>query len=384
MAQTFSIVQKWLDIARWAPSGGNAQPWLVDFDDSKNSIAIRLSIDPEYFPKHSPLDVKGSAAVLALGCLTTNLIALAAEDDYGLSDQNFHLGKDYWQSSVLLTFKKGIHCKKTYTRDEILSRHTNRSPFAKKPIPEQVRNAIFKIGQTYTKLSLFDFTTNKKSVIRELVQLEAIRWQAKSYFNSFLSEVGFSSNLEENYERNPDKIPITQLGVSKVHQSILRMLQRWPIIHNFLAHGPFFKIAAKKTLSNYDKHCDRLYFIQAKGNSFEHCFELGKAYQEIWLETHRQNIAYQPLGIPLLALGYWQKEPDLNLEPSQEQCIEEVTTNLKQHFAMDLQLPTMGFRVGYPKKETERAPRKKLFGRARSGIAKEEILHASSSIPKKT
>lgn len=364
MSDSTPRVKRWLETARWAASGGNAQPWLVEFHETPGEIAIKLSIDPQYIPKHSPLDVKGAAAALSLGCLTTNLIALAAQDEFGLSDTKIHSAEDYWKGSVVLTFKTSVPAHKTYTAGEIINRRTNRYPFQTREIPEELRHTIWNLPKKYRKLAISEYSKNKAEVIAELAPLERIRWHATSYFRSFLSEVSFHPDIQ----REPDKIPVSQLGIGKSDQASMRMLARHPSLHGFLRKIFFHHLVAKQALEGFRKNCDRIYFLQAPENGFEACFELGRVFQEIWLETERANVGFQPLGIPLLALGHWQGEPDLGLSASQIKDIELATTRIRERYAMDLRLPTIGFRVGYPTREAEKAPRKDLIGSPRDSI----------------
>ena len=63
----------WLDFAKWAPSGGNAQPWRVEYEENYNSIAFRLAIEPVCKTNSSLMDVRGAASAMALGALAENL-----------------------------------------------------------------------------------------------------------------------------------------------------------------------------------------------------------------------------------------------------------------------------------------------------------------------
>ncbi len=38
MKEVRHLAQNWMEIARWSPSGGNAQPWLISADESEKKF----------------------------------------------------------------------------------------------------------------------------------------------------------------------------------------------------------------------------------------------------------------------------------------------------------------------------------------------------------
>lgn len=67
------MIMKWIEVAKWAASGGNVQPWhiqiIIGQDESENDseeIKLQLTLDQEAWLEKSPLDIKGSASLIAL------------------------------------------------------------------------------------------------------------------------------------------------------------------------------------------------------------------------------------------------------------------------------------------------------------------------------
>jgi hypothetical protein len=358
MKTNMNKIQEWVDSAKWAASGGNAQPWLIEYDGSNEIIDIVLRIDPEYFPHHSPLDVHGSAAVLSLGCFATNLKYLAALDDFQVLSQQIFPADTYWDGHVLLQFHKEQNTSKQFSKNDILSRHTNRNPFLKKSIPLKIKNDFINIMKKYPLITLKEFTTNKDQVVDEIFPLECIRWQTPTYLQSLLYEINFDSEIQTHQ----DKIPLSQLGLPFIDQLFFKYLPRLKFLQT-LFRKFFYAMVSQKALINFKKHCNSLYFLEAHENSFEHCFTMGEAFQEIWLETNKEHIAFQPFGTPLVALGHWQREPDLGLNEKQMSTIDFVTERMYSKFDINLKMPTLGFRVGYPIKMTQRSPRKNVIAK---------------------
>ena len=362
-------VNQWLEVARWAASGANAQPWFVEFEESDRAIAIRLSIDPEYRPRQAMLDVRGGASVIALGALATNLISLAAGDGFGLARRSVIPGTDFWDTQVLLEFEKGVAPKgPVFPMETIRARCTDRTPFSKTAIPRELQQFVEAIPGRHPGLRYHEFRSGAQTaLIPGLARVDTIRWASEPYFRSFLEEVSF-----RNPERDPDRIPVSQLGVSWLDQVLLRTFRRWPWLH-FLLRAGGAMISARKGLAHFGSRCERVGFISAARFDFEGFFAMGLCFQEIWLEANRQGVAFQPLGSLLLALGYWEKEHPEAFTPSQGRVIEEVTAEFREKFGLDLRLPLLGFRLGYPTLGTERSPRKPLIGRWRSGLMTRKV-----------
>ncbi len=363
-------VNHWLEIARWAASGANAQPWCVDFEESGSSVAIRLSIDPEYRPHQAMLDVRGGAAVIALGALATNLVSLAAADGFGLVRRTISAGEsevskpDFWKTHVQLEFEKGAAIgNPVFSPETIRARCTDRTAFRATPIPQELEQFVVSAPARHPGLRYHEFRAGgQRRLIPGLVRIDTIRWASWPYFRSFLEEIGFTSP-----EQHPDRIPVSQLGISRVDQLLLKTLSRWPWLH-FLLRAGGAVISAKKGLSHFGSRCERIGFLSVGKFDFEGFFEIGSCFQEIWLEANRQGVAFQPLGSLLLALGYWEKEHPEAFTRSQARVIEEVTAEFREKFGLDLRAPLLGFRLGYPTLGTERSPRKPLLGRWRAGL----------------
>ena len=72
---SLSVTERILDLARWAPSGDNTQPWCFEIVDEQ-----RLVIHGRDTRDHCVYDLDGSASQIALGALIENIAIAAARE----------------------------------------------------------------------------------------------------------------------------------------------------------------------------------------------------------------------------------------------------------------------------------------------------------------
>lgn len=356
-----SKVQKWLTTARWAASGGNAQPWTVHYSEEADQLILFLSIDPSYSKHASMMDILGLASVMSLGCLALNLIQVAHGDGYSCDSIKIQKQNSNLDSTVILHFSPNRNTYSSYSEKDILSRKTDRQKYKQTPISTELEQAIAGIAKKYNNTRLFTFKEEKNQLSTDLFNLENIRWQHAGLFNSMLSEISFS----QNQSTGSDKIPEYQLGISRVDRAILKLLKQVPVLQFFLKLG-FHKHPVKKIIQDSVTYSDRICFLQGNDLSIEDCFQLGQCFQEIWLETNKNGVSFQPIGNPLIALGYWNDPSAFSFKKKQQKILIQLTENFLSSYQIDLKKPTLGFRIGLPESPSRIGVRKELIAKKNS------------------
>lgn len=358
-------VELWMQTARWAASGGNAQPWRIAVLNGGRSIVLKISIDPEYRKAPSPMDIDGLASALAIGCLAQNFAFVAANDGFCMRIREFELSSSTWDSSVKLEFQRDSAVESRFTNDQIRSRKTDRTKLRRDPLNELFLANLRSIASRHVGLNFVEFAntvgSQKSRLLPYLANLEQIRWRNAKLLNGLLSEIGFDSKSEKS---DAAKIPLKQLGLSLPDQWLLRFFRRFPSMQILFRFG-FDVIPIYKAVHILGRHCDRICFLETKllgdAGDFKRAFELGRCFQELWLEANKQGVALQPLGHPFIALAYWREDSTLELTEKQKRSIESVTSELQRHFDIDLKQLVLGFRIGYSNANTESSSRRDVF-----------------------
>lgn len=348
-----------METARWAASGGNAQPWVVAAQDAGDTISVELTIEPEYRDNPSAMDIDGLAAALGLGCLAKNLELVAANDGFRLISQHCTVHDLVWSGQVNLEFKKDASARRTYSNADIVARVTNRYPFKRERLPVQFLEGFRKIIGRNSKLRFVEIESgtvqSKKKLIPLLAKIERVRCRNNVLLGSLLKEISFSK------ADGPTGIPSTQLGLPASDQAMLRFFKKVPAARALFKIG-FDAFPIHRAVNDVCNDSDRVFFVESDlkstGEDFETAFEFGRAFQELWLEANSHGVAFQPIGLPLIALGLWRGSKNLGFTQGQEKTLSEVTSKFRDEFGISFRNLVMGFRIGLPTMKAEIAPRK--------------------------
>jgi len=287
MHEKQKLITKWIENAKWSPSGGNLQPWLfiLDFDNSQNSldiITLHLVLNPNAIKERSPLDVSGTASLISLGCITTSIKHIAALDSYRLEIEVIEKDHSYVDTSIKLTFIQDLSLKNhQFKLDHILNRSTNREPFKKKKIDENITKELVSILESFANLKLFNIL-NKKDFFKIYKEIEKIRWKNNQYVDSLFTEINFKEKTHEF----SNKIPLSQLGLSFIDKLFFGGLNHFIFLRR-ICQFLLADLLVFKSLKNYRSKGSEIFFLQAKTHDVKSLFELGCLFQEIWLLTEK-------------------------------------------------------------------------------------------------
>lgn len=350
------ITRQWIETAKWAASGGNFQPWQIqlvvgekDEVDKIDEIKLKITINQKACTEQSPLDVKGSATVISLGCLTTNLKYIAQADSYTCQYELNEVTNNFYQTEVNLTFKKEYKYKPVmpFNVNLLLTRHTDRYPYKRKKIPEELIGEINQVSKDFLPLKTFSIS-KKHRFFKHYFKAECIRWKSNTYVDSLFSEINFDHDIK----KYADKIPVGQLGLSRLDEMVFKALNKSKILRRTLQRFlPAF--LAFKSLVNYKYFSDKIFIIQTNEFNVAQIFKLGLLFQELWLLAEKYKMGFQPLGSTLV----FAKE-NSHVDSHEKIQILKASNKIKNEFAVDLNHLSLGFRIGHPSKKAARSPRK--------------------------
>lgn len=358
-SSVLELVKSWIYKAKWAASGGNAQPWAVEIvSASTHTVEVRVSIDSKYRQHPSPMDVDGLASVMALGCFSFYMEVIAQGDHYCFEDAELVSGSTPWDFAVVLMFTRSEESSRPYGETDLRMRWTDRSPFLRDPLPTRL---IQRIEQATSRVAGVHFTWVDSQLpewIPWLRKLEYLRWCHSPLRDGLFDEISFSGSRNDDSENH--KIPLSQLGAGKVDQTFLALLKRFPGLRAILEWGPAHMIS-RKAVDLPLKNCAAVGVLQVESGSEGQCFEMGRLFQELWVEFNRSQVSFQPIGLPLIALAYWHGDQlKYGATPWKEDLVKSVTQEFAQRFHLDLKRPTLGFRVGFPTQARLQSPRGRI------------------------
>ncbi|MCB0343199.1 MAG: hypothetical protein KDD59_13220, partial [Bdellovibrionales bacterium] len=344
-------LKHWLEHAKWAASGGNAQPWKVECDFEGERLVLSLSIGEDYSSERvSPMDVDGIASVMALGGLAFNLEIMANHDGYAWTTTQFEIGTALWNGKVILTFEPQNNVTSSYKVEDVYLRRTNREAYKNDPLPELTcRKLVTLASERNNGIKFVDATSHRDELIKSSIGLERVRWQSSHLLDSLLDEIDFT-------ESSPFGIPADQLGVKAADQSMIKMMKSVPPMRFMFKVGGQYMVSQQSFAAPL-KNAGGVFFLQAPNTEFSTCFDFGFAYQHIWTELNRQGIAFQPVSVTLVALGLLKKS---HLTGSERSALSSSKKFFQEILAMNIEQPIMGFRAGYPTKGADKSPRRAI------------------------
>jgi molybdopterin/thiamine biosynthesis adenylyltransferase len=288
-------VERILDLARWAPSGDNDQPWRFEILDEHNFV-VHASDTRDW----CVYDLDGTSSQIAVGALLEN-IAIAASGEGMIA--NFSRRPDSPDTSPLIDVS--LHASEGITPSPLLpfirARVTQRRPFSTRPLSMKQKRAMESaVGDGY-----------------QVIWLEGIgkRWQmAKLLFHNAHIRLTIPEafevhrrNIEWGVRYSEHHIPEHALGADLMTRKIMRWaLQSWQrvkILNRFFA-GTWLPRVQMDLLTGL--RCGAHFVIVANEplRAIDDYISGGRAMQRFWLEATRQGLQFQPEMTPLIFSRY--------------------------------------------------------------------------------
>jgi len=279
-------VEKIVEAACKAPSGGNAQPWRWVYKNNKLYLFNAFDSNGQF------LGYGNLASCVGLGAAIENLILQAAEMNLETHVKTFPDEKLKNLVGIFEFSKSEKLSAKNKTRaDAINLRLTNRMLGTRKNIEQNLLDKMMNAAKETEGTTLKFFTEPEQldAIADVLGELEKIRLIEKWGHKDFLNEMRWTK--EEN-ESTRDGVDFRTLDLSNserigMHMSkdarLINMLREWE-------GGGAFKKLTKKSIAA----AGAVGMITMHGNKQEHFLVGGRVLQRVWLEANAHGVSLQP------------------------------------------------------------------------------------------
>lgn len=290
-----SIVAQILDIARWAPSGDNEQPWRFEH------------VDDQYFVIHGHdtrdwcvYDLDGRASQVALGALLETIAIGAAE-------RGFHAAFKRQNTNSTGQYQIDVHLEKTNAADDsdlgafIKHRVTQRRPLETRPLlPAQKKLLETAVGPDF-KIIWLEGTQLRWQMARLLFRSAHIRLTIPEAYEVHRQNIEWGAQFSEN------KIPDQAIGVDGLTLKVMRWtLQSWHRVQtmNRYLGGTWPPRLQMDLLPGYC--CAAHFMILSKQSlaTVDNYLDGGRAVQRFWLQATGIGLQLQPEMTPLIFSRY--------------------------------------------------------------------------------
>lgn len=347
-----AAIYRILDLARWAPSGDNEQPWRFEV------------VDAEHFVIHTRdtrdwciYDLDGSSSQIAVGALLEN-IAIAASGEGLCAEfrQREGAGEAALLIDVNLRNQSGVAPNRLLPY--IRSRVTQRRPFSTRSLTDIQKRALESAAGEGYRVIWLEGARALREMARLLFHSAHIRLTAPEAYEVHRKNIEWRARFSE------DRIPEYAVGVDvltgRIMQWVLRSWGRVKFLNRFLA-GTWLPRLQMDLLPGL--RCAAHFVIVADRalQSPDDYVTGGRAMQRFWLEATRQGLQFQPEMTPLIFSRYVaQGVPFTRLATAQKTArkIADQLASILKNGEVDKRV-YMG-RIGFGEAPTSRSIRPQL------------------------
>lgn len=333
-----------------APSGGNAQPWLVEI--RQNILSIKLNSSLLSTAPHTYL----LGGIFSLGMLAENICV--ASETLGLAyTLNFLNPTEPNQPFAAFQY---THRDENAPKTELSSlfhfldsRLTNRKRHNGSNISVEAIDALQEsIDQSYTDCSLnvSSDKNHREKVVDILAEAEAARLRNDSLFYAMLEEIRWNA-IEA--EQSKDGIDIQTLELSKQDLLSLRLLSKYHFLRKILPVPALKTMTKKYMLSASHIGCIAIH----REVNHKNLFMAGRASQRLWLSATKLDLALHPwTSLPFMAFEVMEGGNSFNKK--EKAHIIHLYKNLCSEFSLENDFfPVFVFRLFKASTPTVRAIR---------------------------
>lgn len=333
-----SFLETIMDMGRFAPSGGNIQPWKIFIKQNVLSIAFNKTRSQTF------LDVQQTASIFSIGCFMENILQTA--EAYGcetktIIDDSISPEKPFVHITFLNPPTRKI-MPTDHLANYIKKRITNRKLHHGPLITTQEMNNVTTFLTEFNKIcSLHTVSshTDKQNLATILGQADAFRTYNPTVFAEMMKELRW--NEKECRETN-DGIDITSLEMPKNLQKMLFMVKSMPAMRKMMPKFAFEEMAKPVVMHSSHLCCLTI----KKPLSTFHLVTAGRAVERFWLESTKNNISVQPWTVLTFFLIRAKYFGGQGYSPTDKQRILNLGDKLQQifHFS-DEEIPIFIFRL---------------------------------------
>lgn len=325
--QSTATIETILDLARWAPSGDNTQPWRFEI------------VDPQHFIVHAHdtrdwcvYDLEGRASQIAVGALLET-IAIAATGERLRADFRRRADAPETNPVIEVALIPDEEVWPSPLIPFITTRATQRRPMATTRLaPEQTRELEASVGPGY-RVVWIEGASAKWSMARLLYKNAGIRLTIPEAYEVHRRIIEWDARF------STDRIPDQAVGLDPATLKLMRWaMQSWrrvQLLNRYFAATvlPRAQLDLIPAL-----RCGAHFAIIAQGRlrTMDDYLSGGRTVQRFWLSSTRLGLQFQPEMTPLIFAWYVEASKDFTVVPRARHTANSLAAGLRQLFGPDV------------------------------------------------
>jgi nitroreductase len=354
-------IESILDIARWAPSGDNAQPWKFRVTNDREVVVLVRRANPNIYEYRS-----GEPTLISVGALLEN-IEIAAPA-FGLKASWNYLGSRDGIDHVAVSFTEDDASPVSDLFKEITRRSVDRRPFKINALTKEQQNRLSESLDPEMQVRWYDSLSSRRRIAHLSAMATNIRLTIPETFEVHRNIVDWEDRESEW------AIPSRSLGLD----SLTLQLTRWSMASwrrtKFMNSmgAPLFAALQMDILPGL--FCASYFAIRLMRRSSERGADLvqtiqaGQAIQRFWLTASKLGLVIQPCVAILAFWTYAAARQEFTIFPKAQKTSHKLAAGAQAIFGDSDEIVFMG-RIGWPRSKSPsrstRLPLDKLLERAR-------------------
>jgi len=290
-----SLAYQILDMARWAPSGDNSQPWRFKITDDSHVV-----IHGHDTRDHCVYDLRGHASQLSQGILLET-IAIAASGHGVQAHIQSRSGQPDTNPVFDIEFTNNPDTKPDPLLPHISRRMVQRRPMSTRPINNRERQLLEASVDSDSHIIWLESFRDRLRVARLLSRNGGLRLTLPEAFKTHSSIIQWDSDQSE------DRIPAKAVGLDPVTTHLMRWAMgswnRVDFLNRYMA-GTLIPRIELDFLTGIA--CASHFIIMAKepARTLDDFVAAGRSVQRFWLTCTRLGLQLQPEMTPLIFHSY--------------------------------------------------------------------------------
>ncbi|NND66958.1 MAG: molybdopterin biosynthesis protein MoeY [Halioglobus sp.] len=345
-------VERVLDLARWAPSGDNEQPWRFEIT-SDTAFTVHGHDTRDW----CVYDLDGTSSQIAIGAMLETA-AIAASTEGLRLDWRLRDGSPEEQPLIDATLTPDDSIAASPLASFITERTTQRLPFTQRPLTAASKAQLeAAVGEDHRVIWLEG--DERKRVAKLLFHNAHIRLSTPE------AHAVHQKNIEWGARFSEDRLPEYALGIDAPTRKVMRFAlgswQRVQFLNRFFA-GTWLPRLQMDLRTG--RNCAAHFVIVANKapSGLEDYFAAGAAMQRFWLRCASLGLQFQPEMTPLIFSRYVRDGLRFTVVAAEQELAGRLATQFNQLVPDDhepAQRVYMG-RVGFGPTPTSRSIRPPL------------------------
>jgi molybdopterin/thiamine biosynthesis adenylyltransferase len=316
---TQTVIEQILDVARWAPSGDNTQPWRFEIIDEHNLVVHGFDTRD-----HCVYDLTGHPSQISLGALLETMSIAATA--HGLRTQvERRSGVLETKPTFDVTFRPDSSIQPSPLIPFITVRCAQRRPMSTKPLSKGEKAALeASIGEGYRILWLEGFA-NRLHAAQLMFRNAGLRLTIPEAYRVHRAIIEWNARYSE------DRVPDQALGIDPLTAQLMRwVMQSWERVEFFNTYLAG-TLAPRIQMDFIPGIACAAHFVIAAARepqTVDDYVAAGRAVQRFWLTATRLGLFLQPEMTPLIFSHFARKGIQFSVRPGAQEEARQLSVML--------------------------------------------------------